>query len=182
MEIANIIIKMLWLMLPAYLSNPAAALSVAMAGAGIPIDQGKYYKGHRIFGEGKTCKGLFSGILFGVFVGILQNIINIEFLGRSMPNFNFLSIITMPTGAMLGDLTASFFKRRFGMERGQLFPLVDQLDFVAGAWIITILFDKGWFLHNFKIDIIISALVLTPILHRLVNVIGYKIGVSKEPW
>lgn len=182
MEILNIIIKMLWLMLPAYLSNPAAALSVTLTGAGRPIDQGKYYKGHRIFGEGKTYKGIFSGIFFGIFIGFIQNFININFLNNSMPNFDFISVITLPTGAMLGDLTASFFKRRFGMARGQAFPLVDQLDFVAGAWIMTILFDKIWFLQNFTAEIIIAALVLTPILHRLVNVIGYKIGVSKEPW
>ncbi|MFH0702875.1 MAG: CDP-2,3-bis-(O-geranylgeranyl)-sn-glycerol synthase [bacterium] len=182
MEIFAVIIKMLWLMLPAYLSNPAAAISVAKTGTGKPIDFGKFYKNKRILGDGKTYKGLFSGIFFGIFIAILQNFINKLFLNESMPQFNYASIITLPVGAMLGDLTASFFKRRLGLTRGQSFPLVDQLDFVAGAWIFTIIFSNAWFQKNFSLEIILTAIILTPILHLIVNIIGYKIGISKEPW
>jgi CDP-2,3-bis-(O-geranylgeranyl)-sn-glycerol synthase len=182
MDIFNIIFTMVWLMLPAYLSNPAASIAVFATGQGIPIDLGKTVKNSRILGDGKTYKGLFAGIIFGVIVAFVQNIINIKFLNASMPYFTFISAITLPAGAMLGDLTASFFKRRLGMQRGQSFPLLDQLDFVLGAWFFTAIFSKSWFLDNFTLPVIVAALVLTPFLHLLVNVIGYKIGVSKEPW
>ncbi|MDD3012927.1 MAG: CDP-2,3-bis-(O-geranylgeranyl)-sn-glycerol synthase [Candidatus Gastranaerophilales bacterium] len=182
MEYYTVIIKMIWLMLPAYLSNPAATLIVALTGAGRPIDNGKYIGKERIFGEGKTYKGLFFGIFFGIIVAIIQNLINNEFLNHIMPQFTFIPVITLPTGALLGDLVASFFKRRFGLKRGQPLPLIDQLDFVFGAWTLTYILSSGWFRENFTFLIIIIALILTPVFHLIFNIVGYKIGVKKEPW
>lgn len=182
MEIFLIIVKMLWLMLPAYLANPAAAVSAKIGKQGKPIDFGKNYKGKRIFGDGKTFKGFFTGVLFGIITAFVENQVNTSIFNNFMPVFNYISIISLPAGAMLGDLIASFFKRRLGFARGQAFPLVDQLDFVFGAWIITLIFTGSWFLQNFTIYIIIATLLLTPILHLFVNMIGYKIGISREPW
>lgn len=182
MEILITIIDMIWLMLPAYLANPAAAISAVTGKPGRPIDFGRSYKGTRILGDGKTFKGFLTGIIFGIIIALIENLINKKFLNSSLPEFSYISMLTLPFGAMLGDLIASFFKRRLRMERGQAFPFVDQLDFVIGAWIITIIFAKDWFYQNFTIEIIIAAILLTPILHLLVNIIGYKIGVSREPW
>lgn len=36
-------------------------------------------------------------------------------------------------GALIGDLTESFIKRRIGFPPGASLPVADQLDFVAGA-------------------------------------------------
>lgn len=173
---------MIWLMLPAYLANPAAAISAKIAHAGRPIDAGKCYKNNRILGDGKTYKGLFSGIGFGIFIAVLQNIINANFLNNQMPFFSVIPALTMPAGSLLGDLTASFFKRRLGLKRGQAFPLVDQLDFVFGAWIFTIIFAPDWYHQFFTVPIILTTLLLTPLFHLLFNLIGYKIGISREPW
>jgi len=182
MEYLSIILKMIWLMLPAYLSNPAATLIVALTGAGRPIDNGKYIGSQRIFGDGKTYKGLFFGIFFGIIVAIMQNLINSEFLNFAMPKFTFIPIITLPLGSLLGDLAASFLKRRIGLKRGQSFLLVDQLDFVFGAWILTYILSSGWFRENFTLQIMLATLILTPVFHLIFNIIGYKIGVKKEPW
>ena len=47
-----------WIMIPAYIPNPAAAL----VGGGTPIDFGKCAKdGNRLFGDGKTWRGLIGG-------------------------------------------------------------------------------------------------------------------------
>ncbi len=182
MDILGIIIKMIWLMLPAYLANPAAAISAKIGSPGRPIDFGKQYKGKRILGNGKTYKGFITGIVFGIFIAIMENIINTRFLEDSMPQFNTAAIIALPVGSMLGDVVASFLKRRLNLKRGQAFPLVDQLDFAIGAWLITIIFAGQWFFQNFTVEIIFAALILTPIFHLIVNIIGYKIGVSREPW
>jgi len=182
MNIPEIIIKMIWIMLPAYLSNPAAAIAIAATGQGRPIDFEKSFKGRRIFGDGKTFKGLFAGVSFGIFVALIENFLNKNFLNSSMPYFNYIAAITLSFGSLFGDLTASFFKRRLNFARGQAFPLVDQLDFVIGAWIITFIFATHWFKQYFTIDIIITALILTPVFHLLFNMIGYKLGISKEPW
>ena len=72
-------------------------------------------------------------------------------------------------GALLGDMTKSFFKRRLGYERGAKFPLVDQLDFVAGAWILTYAFDPVWFSDNFLASpwIMVTVVLFTPLLHQV---------------
>ncbi len=52
-----------WIMVPAYIPNPVAAL----CGGGTPIDFGKTYAdGHRILGDGKTYRGLVSGVCAGM--------------------------------------------------------------------------------------------------------------------
>jgi CDP-2,3-bis-(O-geranylgeranyl)-sn-glycerol synthase len=182
MDAVSCIITMIWLMMPANLSNPAATIVVALTGTGKPIDQGKYLGRQRIFGDGKTYKGFFFGIFFGIIVAFIQNLINMKLFNNSLPAFTIISLITLPMGALLGDLAASFFKRRFGMKRGQAFPLIDQLDFVFGSWALTYFFATDWFINNFSFCTILSALLLIPVFHLLFNFFGYKLGVKKEPW
>jgi CDP-2,3-bis-(O-geranylgeranyl)-sn-glycerol synthase len=170
------VIKASWLMLPAYTANPTAVVF----GGGKPIDFGKNWRdGRRILGDGKTFRGLFGGIACGIIIGLIQMQISpLWYLGI----FTFTSVITLSMGALLGDIVKSFFKRRLGLKRGAKFPLVDQLDFVVGAWILTYIFDPVWFTDNFTFWIIITVLILTPLLHRLTNILGYYLKLKKEPW
>ncbi len=164
-------------MLPAYIANPTAVVF----GGGKAIDFGKNWRdGRRILGDGKTFRGLVGGTACGIVIGLIQRQVasgNEIFVIPSMT-----AIITLSFGALLGDMVKSFFKRRAGFERGAELPVIDQLDFVAGAWVLTYVFDPQWFLDNFTFWIIITVLVLTPVLHRLTNIIGYYIKVKKEPW
>jgi CDP-2,3-bis-(O-geranylgeranyl)-sn-glycerol synthase len=176
--IVGLIIKATWLMLPAYLANPTAVVF----GGGKPVDFGKnWMDGRRIFGDGKTIRGLFGGTACGVVTGLIQmQVTSLQYLGI----FTFISIFTMSFGALFGDIAKSFFKRRLGYERGAKFPLVDQLDFVAGAWILTYAFDPKWFSDNFLASpwIMVTVVLFTPLLHRFTNIIGYHIKLKKEPW
>ena len=73
-------------------------------------------------------------------------------------------------------MVGSFIKRRLGMKRGQNAGLLDMLDFIIGALIFArILIDYSFW-------IMIISIIITPIIHRLSNIIGYEIGVKKEPW
>jgi CDP-2,3-bis-(O-geranylgeranyl)-sn-glycerol synthase len=179
---ATIVLAM-WLMLPAYIANPMAVVF----GGGTPIDMGmKWADGQRILGDGKTIRGLIGGTACGIAAGFLQIYITSYFASA----FSILivptitAVITLSFGALLGDLIKSFFKRRIGFVRGAELPLIDQLDFVAGAWILTYIFDPMWFTENFIASpwIILTVIVLTPILHRLTNIFGYSIKLKKEPW
>jgi CDP-2,3-bis-(O-geranylgeranyl)-sn-glycerol synthase len=176
-DIIVIITTAVWLMLPAYIANPMAVVF----GGGKAIDFGKNWSdGGRILGDGKTFRGLVGGTACGIVIGLIQRQVasgNEIFVIPSMT-----AIITLSFGALLGDMVKSFFKRRLGYERGAELPLIDQLDFVAGAWVLTYVFDPQWFTDNFTFWIIITVLVLTPVLHRLTNIIGYHIKVKKEPW
>jgi CDP-2,3-bis-(O-geranylgeranyl)-sn-glycerol synthase len=83
---------------------------------------------------------------------------------------------------MLGDIVASFFKRRLGMKRGAKFFIIDQLDFVVGSWVLTAILAPDWFWQNFTLTIMVIVVIITPVLHRVTNIIGYHVGAKKEPW
>lgn len=182
MQLVSLFFTMIWLMLPAYLPNSAAAIIVAKTGQGKPIDLGCTLRGKRIFGDGKTYKGFLFGVSAGILIAIFQNYINITVLSGQLPYFSNEAVIALPVGSLTGDVIASFFKRQIGFKKGQSLPIVDQLDFVAGAFILTYLVAPLWFSQNFTIQIILIAITATPLLHVLTNVIGYKLNISKEPW
>jgi CDP-2,3-bis-(O-geranylgeranyl)-sn-glycerol synthase len=177
----NSLIVAFWLMLPAYIPNNCAALF----GGGTPLDRGRiYHDGRRTLGDGKTFRGTFAGTACGLLVGLLQNQIA-PWLG--LPSFGegwmqLTVLLALSMGAMLGDIVAAFFKRRMGLKRGAPLLVIDQLDFVIGAWLMVLLAAPDWFLGNFKINIILIILIITPILHRVTNIIGYRMGAKKEPW
>lgn len=182
MEILQSVTNMIWLMLPAYLASPAASIAIFLTGQGKPIDLNKKINNKRILGNGKTYKGFLCGVLIGIIAAILQNVLNFYYFNKLLPVFSLITVITLPLGAMLGDLIASFFKRRLGLKRGQAFPVLDQLDFVFGAWILTFIFASSWFIENFTLGIMLLSILFTPILHLIVNIIGYRLGISREPW
>ncbi len=166
-------------MLPAYIPNPVAAL----LGGGTPIDGGRNFSdGKRIFGDGKTFRGLFTGILAGIITGLIL----IWFAGRfpdaGLPQHTLLSVTLLSTGALLGDLVKSFFKRRFGRERGSQWPIADQYDLVAGALLLLLLFDPSWLFAMVSLPVFLIILIITPVLHRATNIIGYMFRVKEVPW
>ena len=83
---------------------------------------------------------------------------------------------------MVGDLVGSFMKRRLGLQRGAPLPLIDQLDFVGGAWLLLFLGARAWFIETFSVQIIVVVIIITPLLHLFTNYIGFKIGKKKVPW
>lgn len=180
----NSLIIAIWLMLPAYLPNNFAAL----LGGGKPLDLGrKLGDGRRILGDGKTFRGTIAGTLAGVAMGLLLHAVAKSKPELGLPDFGtggeLLSVLFgLSLGAMAGDIVASFFKRRMGMERGAALFLVDQLDFVFGSWALAFILAPRWFSENFTPEIMVIVLIVTPVLHRVTNVLGYKIKAKKEPW
>ncbi len=182
LEIINFfgtIFMAMWLMMPAYIANPMAVVF----GGGTPVDMElKWHDGQRILGGGKTIRGFVGGTACGIAAGLFQIYAASVFDIPVVPTIT--AVITLSFGALLGDIVKSFFKRRIGFVRGAELPIIDQLDFVAGAWILTYIFDPMWFTKYFISSpwIILTVLVLTPILHRLTNIFGYNIKLKKEPW
>jgi CDP-2,3-bis-(O-geranylgeranyl)-sn-glycerol synthase len=168
-----------WIMLPAYLPNPVAAIF----GGGTPIDLGKNFSdGKRVLGDGKTYRGLILGILAGIGIGLVQIGLSGTYHLETLPEHTVMSVILLATGALLGDLCKSFFKRRLGKERGGKWPIADQYDLVAGSLLLVLLVDPRWLVENLSIPVFLVILILTPILHRAVNIIGYRIKVKEVPW
>jgi CDP-2,3-bis-(O-geranylgeranyl)-sn-glycerol synthase len=177
----------IWVTIPAYVANPTAVLF----GGGKPMDFGKKMKdGTRILGDGKTWRGFFGGAFSGIIIGILLVIMSSAFdeehfgFGR-FPGF--LIIITLLSfGALFGDVMGSFIKRRLKIKRGQKAPGLDQYDFLIGAWLLIIIFRSQWFLDHFihgpHTFALLTVIILTPFLHKGVNILGYKIGKKDVPW
>ncbi|HZD43512.1 MAG TPA: CDP-archaeol synthase, partial [Methanomicrobiales archaeon] len=99
-----------------------------------------------------------------------------------LPPQTYLTIVLLATGALLGDLAKSFFKRRLGKKRGEQWPIADQYDLVVGAFVLLFIFDPGWVLTYVTPLIALWILIITPLLHRVVNIIGYLMGVKEVPW
>lgn len=170
-----------WVMLPAYVPNNAAVL----AGGGRPIDGGRTLGDTRILGDGKTWRGTILGTLVGVVLAYLLNLLRptvVSFLGIGFPVFPLAVMIALPLGAMLGDIVASFLKRRMGRKRGAALPGLDQLDFAVVALALSAAVAPGWFLSVFTVGLLVVILVVTPILHVVTNVLAYLFGLKHEPW
>lgn len=182
--IINFIILLLsvfYFMLPAYISN----ISGLALGGGKPLDMGKNFRDNRrIIGDGVTWRGLIAGTITGTLIGGLQAYFNgyiVLITNGSFPivftNIEFgLTIgFLLGFGALLGDAAGSFLKRRINIERGKPAPILDQLDFVAGALILSSVFIK------FDLNFILIACILSVILHLFTNIVAYLIGI-KNVW
>ena len=99
-------------------------------------------------------------------------------------NFPILFALLIPLGALLGDLTGAFIKRRLNIAPGGLLPIVDQIDFVVGAVVFSLplaltIWSAGvipfW-------QIAVVALIITPPIHLLTNFCAYKLKLKKNPW
>ena len=173
------LVSALWIMLPAYVPNSAAAV----LGGGAPIDGKRSWRdGRRIFGDGKTWRGLVLGIASGFIAGLILIFLQSEFGWDFLPVLTVTSVFLLATGALLGDLVKSFFKRRLGKNSGDPWLIADQYDLVAGAFLLTIIFDYSWFVSVMTVPIFIIILIITPLLHRGINFIGYITGIKKVPW
>ncbi|UIP00731.1 CDP-2,3-bis-(O-geranylgeranyl)-sn-glycerol synthase [Halobaculum sp. CBA1158] len=171
----------LWAMLPAYVPNNAAVL----AGGSAPIDGGRTWDGRRVLGDGKTWRGTAVGTAVGVALAFGLNAVSAPagaLLGVALPTFPPLAALGLALGAMLGDVGASFLKRRSGRERGASFPVLDQLDFVAGALGLALVLASDWVLATFSAPVLIVVVVATPALHLVTNGIAYLLGLKNEPW
>lgn len=161
----NIIVNALIYIFPAYVANSSAVLF----GGGKPIDLGKKVGGKRILGDGKTFRGFIFGALFGSLTGLGINIIKPGYF----PVFLGLSL---SIGGLIGDIIASFLKRRVGVKRGRPVPILDQIDFVIGAVMLGSLVEPP------SGKALIFILLATPLIHLTANFLGYLLNFKENPW
>ena len=178
-ELLVLAFQSLWFILPAYFANSTPVV----AGGGTPIDFGrKMPDGEPILGPGKTWRGAIAGITAAVLVAVIQ----IYILGAiNLSNYGLISMsmqlgLLLGTGAIVGDSVKSFFKRRMKIKRGAEWPLLDQLDFIAGALLFSMLLPVAAAYLNWKI--VVFLLVFTPLIHRASNIFAFKTHLKNVPW
>lgn len=176
-----------WLMIPALVPNSAAVLF----GGGMPMDFGRHWRGKRILGDGKTWRGFFGGAASGVLAGLVLMLLTDAFHVGDGWRFgpwpdSLCVLLSLSFGAMLGDSAGSFVKRRLDIGRGMKAPVLDQYNFVVGAVVLVLAFQPGWFVEHYiegnGVYGLLLFLVVVPLLHRGVNIIGYKLGKKDVPW
>jgi CDP-2,3-bis-(O-geranylgeranyl)-sn-glycerol synthase len=174
-------VEALWLVLPAFAANGLTPL-VGMKSGLHPVDLGKRFGKERLLGPGKSWEGLVFGTLAGLMVALVQMAAypylpwGLSEIPLTIVPMGPLLGIALGLGAMLGDIGGSFIKRRLGRPRGSPVPLLDQLDFLAGAFVFAAL------LVPIKIEWILVMGVVTPVLHLFANVVGFRMGIKKTPW
>jgi len=162
----------LYFILPAYCANAAPVIF----GGGRPIDAGRIFiDGKPILGSHKTVRGFFAGLIVGTLVGFVLQIVSPlqSVLFRYDASLGFV----LSLGALVGDLFDSFIKRRLGFPPGSAFPILDQLDFIVGALIFSLMVSPLPSLH-----IILIVLIITPPIHLVTNFLAFLLGVKSAPW
>jgi CDP-2,3-bis-(O-geranylgeranyl)-sn-glycerol synthase len=155
-------------MIPAMFAN---TVPVYINGLGA-IDRGKlFYDGRPILGKNKTVGGLLSATLAGGLAGISTFFFFPTISGQFPIWIGFI----MGFAAMVGDASGSFVKRRVNLRPGGPFPIMDQIGFIAFAFI---------FCYPFARYPLEWPLVLIPsmlFLHIFANYFAFKMG-WKEVW
>lgn len=191
MAVHLLVAQGLWAILPAYLSNVLATI----VGGGPPIDGGRTFSdGRRVLGDGKTWRAIALAPVLATLATVALHEVAPS-LGAGLTDFGpapyyLVHAYAMALGALVGDLTASFVKRRLGKPRGDRWLGPDQYDFVLGAMAFGLLaatatmpwVGTNWFLGAFTVGPVLVILILTPAVHLIVNGIGYLIGLKEVPW
>lgn len=178
----SLILQTLYLILPAYLGNASATLSGRWKFLNTPLDHGQKINSDFILGPNKTYRGTLICLIVALLTVWLQYLLyptaffqKISLIDYGQIAWPILGILA-GIGTAGGDILASFIKRRLSIKITGPMPVLDQLDFVVGFLALTVaLIDYTW-------PTIITALILTVIIHPLSNVIAYKLKLKKVWW
>jgi CDP-2,3-bis-(O-geranylgeranyl)-sn-glycerol synthase len=158
----------LYFIFPAYCANAAPVIF----GGGRPIDADRtFIDGKPILGSHKTVRGFFAGLIVGTLVGFVQNIVYPLYPSNPLLGF------ALSLGALIGDLFDSFIKRRLGFPPGASFPILDQLDFIVGALLFSLMVPPLP-----PLNLVLIIIVITPPIHLLTNVLAFLFGFKSTPW
>jgi len=170
MELLDLAILFLLYVIPLYIAN---ATPIIIHGK-TPLDLGLKLFGKPILGKGKTIVGTFAGITTGTLIGAIIAIL-FPYALILIPDYFGLALF-LSTGAILGDATKSFFKRRFNIKSGEQWVLADQLDFVVGGLIVSTFFRVP------EVWLVVVLLVATFFIHSATNYLAFKLKLKKVPW
>jgi CDP-2,3-bis-(O-geranylgeranyl)-sn-glycerol synthase len=175
------VLQVLWLFVPAYLANMSPVfVRDWFPRLAAPIDGGRSFHGTRIFGDHKTWRGLLVGVIVGMATYELQRLVHAAGIATGLALIDYATHPLLPglllgLGTGVGDAVKSFFKRRVGIPPGASWPVFDQLDFMAGAY----LFMSLVYVPPFGATLACLPIVLAGSI--VVTATGWMLGL-KEAW
>lgn len=124
------------------------------------LDSGRELYGQPLFGERVTIGGLLLAIGFGNVFGL--------FLGIKVGTvIGVLSFV--------GDISGSFIKRRFNISPGAYVPILDHSDYFLMNLPV-------FYWYGMSTGAIIIGFTVTLIVHPIVCLVGYRLGLQENPW
>ena len=129
-------------------------------------------------------KKILVGMLSGIIIFYIANTMHIPYGNYSSNLLGSLYVLfIMSFGSLFGDIVGSFIKRRIGLKSGASGSVLDQWPFVVISFIFLFLFARTFFIRFYgDIIPIIVLLIITPPIHRGVNMLAYKLKMKDVPW
>ena len=155
-----------------------------------PIDGGRCWRGRRILGASKTWRGVWMFALgcslgYALQAALLGDTHSLTVTGLAHYGVagNAAIGFLVGLGAMLSELPNSFAKRRLGIEPGEsgfglaaaFFRFLDQVDVLAGAWLVLALFVP------IRPLAVLWSLVIVFVAHQLLTRAGHALGMRATP-
>ncbi|MDD9952922.1 MAG: CDP-archaeol synthase [Candidatus Woesearchaeota archaeon] len=158
----------LWFFLPAGIANMMPIFANKLFGPGRPI--------HTVFGAHKTWQGIISATLGGWAFFLLQRLFDVPFAIVDYASVSVFLGFGLAFFAIMGDLVESFMKRKIGIQPGKPWIPFDQLDYVVGGLLGSLLFVRLALVDY--VVILVACFLAVFVVSR----VGYMTGLRKEKY
>lgn len=153
-----------------------------------PVDRGAEFRGRRVFGANKTWRGI-TAMALGTAAGFViqalwlhnyESVRRTEFFEYSLPKVLIVGL-SIGVACSLSELPNSFIKRQLDIAPGKtttgalnaLFYILDQVDFLVGAWIVLS------FVMAVTAARVLYSFIFLFFTHQVISVFGYILGMRK---
>jgi len=174
-----------WFFLPAGIANvtPIFAAHLPILNQwNYPLDFFQKLNGKRIFGDHKTIRGFVSGVFLGSLTSLILFLLayQVPTIRDHLPSWYFhtnpiLLGFLLSSGALLGDMIKSFFKRRLNIPPGATWIPFDQIDYILGGLLLSS------FVHVLSLIQYVLILILWVGIHVLSTITGYLLRLKEKP-
>jgi CDP-2,3-bis-(O-geranylgeranyl)-sn-glycerol synthase len=175
----------LWFFAPAGFANLAAFVAGEnryLKKYTYPVDGYKKFRGKRILGDHKTVRGFVAAIIVGALICTIQvGLYNFSSGFRtSIPlDYSLINPIILGAllgfGALFGDCVKSFFKRQAGIKPGRSWFPFDQIDYIVGGIVFSLLYIR------LPIWDYVYLFIVWFLMHPLTTFIGYIFKLRRKP-
>lgn len=185
-DVLRDVLFVLWIFVPAGVANMApvfAAHIPSLQRFDQPIDFGKSFRGHRIFGAHKTWRGLVAGIIGATLVLALQQALSAQYAWADwlIQDLDYVGLPTLlvgplfAIGVLAGDAIKSFFKRQVGIRPGGTWFPFDQIDYIVGGTLAVLPFI------HFTLRQFLLLLVIWTGLVMIATYLGWLFKLKEQP-
>ena len=180
----EVFLQMLFLLAPAGIANTSPVWGAKipwLSKWNTPIDLGLSWRGRRLLGDNKTYRGLAMGLASGCLTGVVLALVSrySAYVSENVDVFSAEINLILLGGllglfALLGDATKSFFKRQAGIAPGRAWPILDQIDYILGAYVaVGLIFDLT-LLHY------VAGLLTYALVHPVISYSAYLLKLKKD--